>query len=109
MSCPCKECLTKSICKSKKYSLLTSECPVLLSWLSKEYKEDNDVITHRLKVVLLYVILRPTNWVIGNIFDGGFIIRGDDLPERLSEVENKVVRRFINLLITKGGTFSDEK
>ena len=69
MTCPCKNCLVKPLCKNKDYNTLYATCKILEKYLLFDSDE-----THRERVKKLERGLRSNVWYLGKRSDKGYYL-----------------------------------
>ncbi len=80
--CPCEQCLTKPICRNRKYHYLVNLCEPLADFLhlkkGESYKHTGkskrEIKIHKRRVLRFQTVIKPTGWKIGPEHLTGFHI-----------------------------------
>jgi hypothetical protein len=70
-TCPCENCITKSICRHKSYDAMLKDCDLIYNYLyvvnSMEIKEG---VNFKKKIYHAFTHLRPSLWGIKDVSNG---------------------------------------
>ncbi len=81
--CPCEQCLTKAICRNRRYHDLLELCEPLSDFLylsipephlAGNIRSEREIQTHRRRVLRFQTVIKSTIWRLGEETPNGFNI-----------------------------------
>ena len=64
IKCPCKECITLSVCRYKQYLDMFQDCHLLFGYLPDHNRA---IVRNEEKLKLLFKTIRPKYWILQQI------------------------------------------